>query len=201
VAAYRELQRDGLLDILLGGLLLLFAVAESVEGAGGPAGVVWIAGLVLLVGGFVLGRRRLTQPRVGGVGGSPELRRRKLRAAVWGTVVLIAGGLLFNVLATGGAPGSVLGLEPGAAAVLVLGATMVAFFGVLAVTLGITRLWVYAVIYGIPLPTAVLLSIYADVRIHPLVVVGVPALVAIAYGVGLLRRFLRAHPLPPSAAV
>jgi hypothetical protein len=192
-AAYRELQDDGLLDILLGGLLLVFGIAEAMEGVGGPAGVVWLVGLVVLVGGFTLGRRLVTQPRVGPSGGSPELRRRKSRAAVAGALILAAGVALLYVA---GADERFFGLERGAGVAIVLGATLFAFFGVLAATLGMPRLWLYAAIYGLPLPTAVLLAIYADVRIHPLLVVGVPALVGVTCGVVLLRRFLRTHPTP-----
>ena len=196
LSAYAELQDDGLLDILLGGLLILFGIAEGVEGVGGPAGAVWIAGLVVLVGGFVLGRRFVTQPRVGWIGSSTELRRRKTRAAIIGMLILVVGTTLFYVVTQ--TEEGLLGLEGGAAAILVLGVTMLAFFGALSVTLKLPRLWFYGVIYGIPLPVGVLLAIYADVRIHPLILVGLPALVAVVYGIVLLRRFLERHPSEPA---
>ncbi len=195
MSAYRDLQDDGLLDILLGGLLILFGITEGVEGVGGPAGAVWIVGLVVLVGGFVLGRRLVTQPRVGRIGSSAELRRRKTSAAVAGILILAAGTTLLYLVAQ--PEEGVLGLARGAAAAIVLGVTLLAFFGALAMTLRMPRLWLYGVIYGIPLPIGVLLAIYADVRIHPLIIVGIPALFAVVYGIVLLKRFLGAHPAPP----
>jgi hypothetical protein len=132
---------------------------------------------------------------VGWIGSSTELRRRKTRAAIVGILVLAVGTTLFYAVAR--PEEGLLGLARGAAAVLVLGVTMLAFFGGLAVTLKLPRLWLYGAIYGIPLPVGVLLAIYADVRIHPLIVVGLPALAAVVYGIVLFRRFLRRHPSTP----
>ena len=82
VETYRKVQSDGLLDMVLGGLLVVFFLGEVAEVVGGAMIAVPLALLALLVGGLIVGRRTMTYPRVGVPGDPGSLALRRILAGV-----------------------------------------------------------------------------------------------------------------------
>lgn len=187
---YREIQSDGLLDLLLGSLIIVFFLFEVAEVVGGVLSFLPAVLLVLLVGGLVVTRRVFTYPRVGEPGDSRAVVFRRILAAA---AALFGMGVTLGLLVAVGEYGeSQSALWTGLS--LLAGAVLT--FGLLATILRVPHLWVYAAIYGSPFFLWSLLDT-AGMDSDPLPFLTLATLGAFALGIANLVRFRKRHPHPP----
>jgi hypothetical protein len=193
-AAFKRFYDDGLLDIFMGVMIgTLPLVALLTDMADGSAGrlAVYLGVYGVMVGVFVLARRKITTPRLGTFRPGPE-RRRKVRSAriVLGLSVVL-GLALMLLFATGAAGSSLATWVP---LMFLLNATVV--FGVAAHFLDVPRFWAYGPAFGLPIVIDAALDGAWDVSLPAWVVFGVPGLAVTLVGVIILVRFVRRYPIP-----
>jgi hypothetical protein len=193
--AFRSTFQDGLWDIWLGLVFLMFAVSPLLEEAGvsrTTTMILWIGVDVVAFLILWLGKKYVTIPRLGlvrfGLQRQAKLRRLRLVLAVSGLVVLIAT-LALNA-----------GEKPGEAVVLgAFAAIIIAVFGLMAYSMDFDRLYVYAVALALSLPVGEVLREHAglpDAGYAYFVTAGL----IIAIGIIHFTRFLRDYPLPAQEA-
>jgi hypothetical protein len=193
--AFRSTFQDGLWDIWLGLVFLMFAVSPLLEEAGvsrTTTMILWIGVDVVAFLILWLGKKYVTIPRLGlvrfGLQRQAKLRRLRLVLAVSGLVVLIAT-LALNA-----------GEKPGEAVVLgAFAAIIIAVFGLMAYSMDFDRLYVYAVSLALSLPVGEVLREHAglpDAGYAYFVTAGL----IIAIGIIHFTRFLRDYPLPAQEA-
>lgn len=93
--AFRSVHQDGLWDIYIGGLLLvfslMFAIPESGEGELTYLGLT-LVGVAIMFAFFQLGKKYITTPRMGQVRFGPERQKRKIKM-IWIMAVYVLGTL------------------------------------------------------------------------------------------------------------
>jgi hypothetical protein len=189
--AWKSFFQDGLWDVFFGGLMLALAAGVALDNAGVPAGwrLCTYAVMLLLPLVLVLGKRTITVPRMGSAAFGAARRARAGGARlVVGAAVVVTGLVLLAVLA-GRAPGTgpslpVVGnarnIAPGLMAAAVL--CLVAWFHQFA------RLYFYALLMGGGMTLI-------EVNGSPWLMLAGGCL-ALAVGLTLLVRFVRAYPRP-----
>ena len=188
---YRAVQSDGLLDMVLGGLIVVWFLVEVGEVVGGLMAWVPLVLLFGLVGGLIYVRRTITYPRVGIPGDARSMLIRRILAG--GAVILGLAITLTTIFVTVQLAEGSEGLW--AAISIALGAVVT--FGLLATILRLPRLWLYAAIYGSPFLLWALLET-AGVDNDPFIFLVLAVLTSVGLGIWRLRRFLREHPRSPA---
>ncbi|MFQ6036208.1 MAG: hypothetical protein ACE5NM_10250 [Sedimentisphaerales bacterium] len=196
--AYRSTFQDGLWDIFLGLLLLILAVGALLSNSGVPEGLVMtilvtLEALVVLA--FIAGKKRITVPRMGFVKFGPKRKRKigKSRIILLGSV--LAGAIVFVATALvirsypAGRPKLLL-LLPAAWV-----ANAIIVFSLLAYYLDCTRLYVYGVLFALPVPVDMVVKEFVGVNLSP-IAIAIPAIVMLVIGTVLLVRFLCDYPFP-----
>ena len=194
--AMRATIRDGVTEILLGAMLLLFGVLFYLETPFAALSVLFP--LVLNPLGRLL-KRRFVYPRIGyaRVARQPHALRGVAIAAV-AFVVVVLGGFGVFVLIMGSDRGSSLGLSHFVPALV--GAVMAIGPWTVAQTYRLIRWYIFAALFvlgGICLPLFHVATGYEAVSLESAIVGGL----ALIYGIGLFLTFLRKYPreLPHAA--
>lgn len=196
--AFRRYYEDGVFDIYLGLMLLVFAAAsalwQTLESE--LASYVVILGLALAVTLPLLAyRRRLLGERLGTFQPGPQrkLRIGRTRWVLLGSVAL--GLVVFGALAVAVAESSSLDLLAVAVPLLWL-VNAVVVFGAMAYYLDVPRFYLYGVVAGLLMPLLVWPDALWGIELPAWLVFGSSGVAVAAYGVVKLRRFLRRYPAP-----
>ncbi len=183
---------DGLWDLLLGLVLAALAMNAGLNAAGiasGPRTLIFVGIEVLVGAAFVAGRRLISQPRTAP---ADTDRRRGLPPA---TLVIIsaltAGAIIAGVALLVGRyrfdnDFSALSFP------VIWPAACMAFFCAAAIFLTLNRLVLLGALFAVTVPLDYLLSGITGKDLGVLAF-GIPALIALAVGGLVLRRFLRTH--------
>ncbi len=192
--AFRKFHEDGLFDIYLGTLLSIMGTASWLADrldSDGLALTLYAALVIVIMGAFVLARRRITKPRLGEFKPAAPRKRKILntRLVLLGSVVL--GLLLFWAFAEGGQRvGTLRAFLP---ALWFINAVLV--FGAMAHFLEIPRFYVYGVLVELTLTIDTVLEVYTDVALSPLLLFAVVGVMVMAVGAYKLVHFLRDYPV------
>jgi len=184
---------DGLLDVFLGLMLLpytfwIFRPDSFLSGALSPPIV-----FILVYPLYMVFRKRVVLPRVGMIKPGPVRRRRmKILLPVTGTAVVVTIGLvLFTVLKGAAAVRPVAGIP---LVFWILGGAI--FWGTLitAWVANCPRFILYGILAAVAIPGDAIFSL----RSGRVPLTTLPIIVMTGFGIYLLIRFLRSHPLPTS---
>jgi hypothetical protein len=195
--AYRSTFQDGIWDIFLGLLLLNLAFGALLANSGVSERLnmtILTALTVLIVLAFIVGKKRITVPRMGFVKFGPKRKRKiwKSRLILLGSVlaglVVFLAALLISYFPAGRP--KILFLLPAAWV-----ANSIIVFSLLAYYLDCTRLYAYGLLFALPVPCQIILKKLLGINLIT-VTLAVSATVMIFVGTLLLNRFLRVHPLP-----
>jgi hypothetical protein len=196
--AFRSMFDDGLWDIFLGCVFLMFVIAPFLSPYLGDflSSAVFLPfwGAVFL--GMFLVRKFVVTPRIGVMKFGPMRRRKIMRF----TIIMLALNILAAVL--GFLFAANFRTIPGQIYSVVMGIFMMMFFSLLAYFLEVNRLYVYGLMVGIsPLIGEGLWS-RGLVSHHgfPLTF-GVVSAIMILVGTAILVRLIRSTPLPAEGAL
>lgn len=192
--AFRSVHNDGLWDILLGSVFLMFAIAPLLSPY---LGDFWSSALFLPVWGTVylvvwLLRRFVVTPRVGVARFSPARTNRLKKLSLVMLVVNVVALILGIVAAAN------LGRISGQMFTAILGLVFLVGFSLSAYFLDLNRLYVYGLLVGFSPLLGEWLYANGQASHHgfPLVF-GITAGIMILVGLVLFLRLLRDNPLPP----
>jgi hypothetical protein len=183
--AYLSYSEDGLVDIAIGMVILLWGVFLIVE----PSGLIGLLGL-LAFAIWYLGKRFITIPRIGMIKPSQKMERRFKNLGIF---LVILGAIAFGGILTGriiGYPFS-SGYSLG-----ILGLVLAGGISVLAYLLNAARLYVYAVLLFVAFAGGEILS--ANITTFEAFALSVilGGAIILFSGLVVLLRFLRKYPLP-----
>jgi hypothetical protein len=187
--AYLSYSEDGLVDIAIGMVILLWDVFLIVE----PSGLIGLLGL-LAFAIWYLGKRFITIPRIGMIKPSQKMERRFKNLGIF---LVILGAIAFGGILTGriiGYPFS-SGYSLG-----ILGLVLAGGISVLAYLLNAARLYVYAVLLFVAFAGGEILS--ANITTFEAFALSVilGGAIILFSGLVVLLRFLRKYPLPTMEA-
>jgi hypothetical protein len=193
--SWRSHFRDGLTEISLGLLFIAFAFAQIFEqwGLPMPWNILIIALPAVLVP--VVGKRVITQPRVGRVKFGPHRktsRRRMLSLSIATTIILVT---LVTLTALGIFPGRIADVLPGLGFMAVVALGTIALMSIIAYILDYPRLALIGIIVGVSVMAVEILREVVGRPWHFLIGHGTAGLIMLALGLVLLIRFLREYPL------
>lgn len=200
--AFRSTFQDGLWDIYLGFLLLMMGGAPLITSLG-LDGKGWLLAVdfvlvMFAMGAFWIAKKRITVPRLGQVkfGAGGKARQKKTSLVLFFSVMVGVALLLVMLAARGGRADWALSelLIPGVWAVNVL-----FVFGLAAYFMDFERLYLYAILYAVPVPLWLTAHRWTDIDLG-FAAFAVPAGIIIAIGVITLARFLRDYPVPTEAS-
>ena len=187
--AYMSYSEDGLVDIAIGTVILLWGVFLVVE----PSGLISLLGpLALAI--WYLGKRFITIPRIGMIQPSQKMDRKMRNLAIF---LLILGGIALGGILTGRIVGYAFS---SGYALGILGLVLAGGISVLAYLLNTTRLYAYAVLLFIAFAGGETISASIttfDAFAFSVILAG--ALILLS-GLAVLVRFLRKYPLPEMEA-
>ncbi len=194
--AYRSTFQDGLWDIFLGLLLFNLAVGALLanRGVSERLNMTILTALgVLIVIAFVIGKKRITVPRMGIVKFGPKRKRK-----IWKSRLILIGSVLAGLIVflaailisyhPAGRP-RILFILPAAWV-----ANTIIVFSLLAYYLDCARLYAYGLLFALPVPCQIILKKLFGVNLITMTL-AVSAAVMIFIGTLLLNRFLKDHPL------
>lgn len=196
--AFRRYYEDGVFDIYLGLMLLVFSAASVLWQTLESELVSYVAmlGLALAVTLPLLAyRRRLLRERLGTFQPGPQrkLRISRTRWVLLGSVVL--GVLVFGAMALAVTGASSLDLLALVVPLLWL-VNAVVVFGAMAYYLDVPRFYAYGIVAGLLMPLLIWPDALWGVELPAWLIFGSAGLAVVAYGVVKLRRFLRRYPAP-----
>ena len=196
--AFRRFYEDGIFDIYLGVMMLVFFASSVMWEALGDELISYSAMLALalfITVPLLAYRRRLLRERLGTFQPGPrrKLRISRTRWVLLGSVVL--GLIIFGIttLALAG-PGSVDWLAVIVPAAWFINAVLV--FSIMAYNLDVPRFYVYGVIGGLLMPLLIWPEELWGIEVPGWLVFGAAGLALVGFGLVKLRRFLRQYPAP-----
>ena len=187
---YRSFFQDGLWDIFWGLILLSFAAQSAYSSLGLPYPLDHAIIPALAVLTLELGKRYLTIPRLGKVRFGPQ-RRAQLQKGKTVLFILVTLALLILILAIPAL--SLSQPNPDSEVIvrsLMMGLVITAALGIIAFFQGFSRLYVYAIVFGLSLPVSQILKGKVAPPWEEWLAFGIPAVVMLAVGFVLLFRFL-----------
>ncbi len=196
--AFRRFYEDGLFDIYIGLMLLVFFAASALWDAFGSPVISYLVMLALALGvtlPLLSYRRRLLRARLGSFQPGPRrrLRIRRTRLVLAGSVALglTAFGLVALVIG-GPAPADVVTvLMP-----LLWFVNAVVVFSAMAYLLDVPRFYAYGVALGTLMPLVIWPDALWGLEVPMWLVFGLVGGALVLIGVRKLRRFLREYPDP-----
>jgi hypothetical protein len=194
--AFRSTFQDGIWDIFLGLLLLNLSFGALLSNSGVSEGLTIIiltalAAVIVLV--FIAGKKRITIRRMGLVKFGPKRKRKVwksriiLLASVFAGLIVFLAALLVSYYPAGRS--KMVFLLPAAWV-----ANSIIVFSLLAHYLDCRRLYLYGILFALPVPVDMAIKELAGVNLIP-IALAVPAVIMLAVGAVLLNRFLRDYPL------
>jgi len=191
--AFRATYNDGLWDILLGCVFLMFAIGPFLSPNLGDfwSSVVFLPfwGLVFL--GIWLVRKYVVRPRVGAVKLGPARKARLMRFRVVMLSVNVIALLLGAVAAMR------FGRIPGRMTTIIFGLILLIGFSIAAYFLDFSRLYLYGLLAGLSPPMGEWLYVSGFASHHGFpITFGTTAGIMILAGLTIFVRLVRKNPLP-----
>jgi len=193
---WRSTLQDGILDIYFGILILGIGMGMTLSHIlPDPLDMIIVA-IFLGIGltFFILGKKYITQPRLGFVKFGFQQKARKIKTIIILSINFIAI-LIINLIRFAN-PDSILRF-PGYLDGLILGLLFITaplFF--VAYILHYPRLYFYAILFGISFFLSELLAIFISEPFDTLITFSIIAGIVIFLGVIFLIKFVRKYPLP-----
>jgi hypothetical protein len=196
--AFRRFYEDGVFDIFIGSMLLVFFVSTSMwevlgDGAASYVGMLVVAPVVTVP--LFMYRRRLLRSRLGSFQPGPA-RRRRISGTRWillGSVVV--GIVAFGITAMVHGGGASADLMDVLVPVLWF-VNAVVVFGAMAYFLDVPRFAVYGLLLGLIMPLLIWPDVLWGIDVEAWLLFGIAGLAIIGFGLVKLRRFLRQYPAP-----
>ncbi len=191
--AFASRYQDGLWDVYLGSITLLFALAPLLSERLGDfwSSFIFLPFWLVVIGIITWVRRRYVNPRLGSVTFRRERKLKMLRVNLVLFGVLLAGVLL-TLLGSRLPEAPRLTLPFGTALIFLVVLSAIAYF------MEYSRLYVYAILLAVAALVGELLWQWAGVphHGHP-VTFGIASLVIILAGLWQYRLFIKNHPIAP----
>lgn len=183
---------DGLLDILLGLLLLNFGVAPVIERVFGIYYLYpYILGLFASEAIFFVAKKLLTAPRIGRVKFSKRRKQKKLKVSLVLTISVILGLAVYALFAL-----EIVAVSaPFSWWVALFCINAIVVFSVMAYFLDVPRLYLYGLFFGFSIMLAEYLKGLIEGPYNALIGFGVFGVVILGIGVAFLVRFLQKYSL------
>jgi len=183
--AYRSTFEDGIYDILFGLLFLIFAIIPILE----AAGVSRFIGYSLLIIPAALpwlGKRLITIPRMGAVEFGPKRKsRRRLILIITGIVIFLMLPLMISIVSNG---------LSGSMSWMLIALFALPVFIIAVYAMDFPRLWIYAaLLLAVPVESEFLLR-HVGSPLNTSISFGLPGIVILIIGLGLLFRFIQKYP-------
>ena len=198
--AFRSFHQDGLLDIYIGALALalslFFAIPESGEGEGMYMGLAFL-GVAIAFAIFQLGKKYITNPRLGQVRFGPARQRRKV-AMMWvmaGFVVVTFGVLVYSIYVWKVGTPAPSPLSPSLERIMV---ALIA--GVISGASVIVKSYFMEFIRGYYIGFALGCGLFFTILLDSIIPMIVAGALILLPGLVIFVNFLRQHPLPPQEA-
>jgi|GEM_PF-1378760 hypothetical protein len=195
--AWNITHEDGIIDIVLGMLLIVFAVASVLRA---QIGLWYIPIVVLCPGLFAMlfisyGKRNITTPRIGmakfGLARTAS-QKRTVRLSMVTLIILIV-----LVTLTALSTFDVISVKiSGYKVPLAIAAGVLVLLTVKARLLGIPRLEIYGIILGSCILSVEILRNYIGEPWHNVISWGVPGAAVLLYGIYRMKTFMNKYPLP-----
>lgn len=194
--AYRSTFQDGLWDIFIGSLLLVLSFSALLSNIGTAEKLhmgILIMLQIIVVLAFIIGKKRITIPRMGFVKFGPARKRRITKSRIVLLVSVLAGVAVFLIASL-----IMQGNQVDRSKLLLFApiawvANSIIIFSLLAYYLNFARLYIYGVLFALPVPLDVAIKQFTGLNLSP-IAFAVPALVMLAVGTVLLVRFLNVYP-------
>lgn len=194
--AYRTTFQDGFLDITLGLFLIGSAIAGLFQNNKSVRLIITALIILIPLAIFLLGKKKITVPRIGIVKFGDERKARKKKTAVIILLAVILSSLLALTAMTHTMPFFLAELLKGygsAVAFGLLAFTMFLFGGYYN---DIPRLYFYGFLFGASLFLSECYYNQVGIVVHSSVWFGISGLIMLIIGISLLTKFLRLYPLP-----
>jgi hypothetical protein len=194
--AYRSTFQDGLWDIFLGSLLLILSFSALLSNIGATEklhiGILVVLQIILVLA-FIIGKKRITIPRLGFVKFGPARKRRIAKSRIVLLVSVLAGFAVFLIASL-----IIQGDQVDRPKLLLFAplawvANSIIVFSLLAYYLNFARLYIYGLLFALPVPLDVLIRQLTGLNLSP-IAFAVPGLMMLIVGTVLLVRFLRDYP-------
>jgi hypothetical protein len=192
--AFRRFYEDGIFDIYLGLMLLLFAGAtglRALSGNGIASYVVVLAVAGILTVPLLAYRRRLLRERLGTFAPAPRRRLRigRTRSILAGSVVVGLGALAAVAVAGAQVGDLVVVLVP-----FLWLIDMVVVFSAMAYLLDVPRFYAYGIVGGLLMPLMIWPDALWGIDLRGWLIFGLAGAAVTAVGLVKLRGFLRTYP-------
>jgi drug/metabolite transporter (DMT)-like permease len=195
--AYRSTFQDGLWDIFLGSQLLILSISALLSNMGLTNKLhmgLLILLQVLVVLAFTIGKKRITIPRMGYVKFGTKRKRKITKSRIILLISVVAGVVVFLVAS------AFIQSNPAGQSKLLLLAPVawvinsVIIFSLLAYYMDFTRLYLYGVLFALPVPVDMAIKQFTNLNLNH-VAFAVPGIAMLIVGTVLLVRFLRDYPI------
>jgi drug/metabolite transporter (DMT)-like permease len=195
--AYRSTFQDGLWDIFLGSQLLILSISALLSNMGLTNKLhmgLLILLQVLVVLAFTIGKKRITIPRMGYVKFGTKRKRKITKSRIILLISVIAGVVVFLIAS------AFIQSNPAGQSKLLLLAPVawvinsVIIFSLLAYYMDFTRLYLYGVLFALPVPVDMAIKQFTNLNLNH-VAFAVPGIAMLIVGTVLLVRFLRDYPI------
>ena len=196
--AFRSTFQDGLWDIFLGSLLLVLSISALLSNIGTTKKLhigVLIVLQILVVLAFTVGKKRITIPRMGFVKFGPKRKQRMTKSRIILLISVLLGVVVFLI-----ASALIQGNPAGRSKLLLFApvawvVNSIIVFSFLAYYMDFTRLYLYGVLFALPVPFDVAIQQFTELNLSP-IAFAVPGIAMLGVGTVLLLRFLHEYPKP-----
>jgi hypothetical protein len=197
---FRSMSEDGLIEMLVGMLLLTTAMSNCMREVGYSAMTVRLVAYPLMFLGVILvfiGKRYVTIPRLGMVRFSPGRQKKRMKVVLALTASIVFMNIMTVVVISQGGGGGVSGELLSAMLASALVATVIMIiFGLIAHVYEYPRLVVVGVLFGSAELTYTYVSHTTDIGYAGLAIFGIAGGAVLAMGAAALDRFVKRYPLP-----
>ena len=189
---------DGFIDIIIGGLLVLFAITPFIDALIGRWYILIAVPVPVLFASLLIyfGKRNITAPRIGFAKFGAERKasqKKSLKLSILSTIVFVP----LVILTALGKFSEVFGVTiSGFKVPLTIAVGVVALMSFKARILGIPRLEIYGFVIGFGVLAVEVLRDIVGRPWHNMISWGIPGLCILFYGIRMLVIFMRKYPLP-----
>ena len=197
--AYRFTFQDGIYDIMIGILLISFALAPIIREIIGLGYILFLVIPAPLI--FTLSKKYITTPRIGIVKFSEKRQTSYKKLVIISIILVIITVILLIMTIMKIFPGTFGSLLDGYAVPLIIGISTIIGLGVFAYIKDFPHLWIYGLIIGFGIIIAEVLYKTVGTPLDGIITFGIPGILVLFYGIIILFRFLRKYPLPKEEIV
>ncbi|NQV32309.1 MAG: hypothetical protein HQ515_06420 [Phycisphaeraceae bacterium] len=196
--AWKSTHEDGLVDIIIGILLVSFAIMPFIEAMIGRWYILIAVPVPVIFASLLIyyGKGHITAPRMGVAKFGPDRQAAKTKSVRLSILTLIVLVTLVALTALGKFTDVFGGGLSGLKVPLAIAIGVVILMSVKARLLGIPRLQVYGFVIGIGVLSVEVLRNLVGRPWHSVISWGLPGLCILFYGIRMLTTFTKKYPLP-----